>query len=234
MNNEREQQWVAWGVALVVSVAVLAGLAFKGVSGRSLTDAVKDIGGALIPILAAFVAARLVSGQADPADQAQRAGEAALAALQRKHPDVLSGPKAHRVNYDPEQAVSPARYLFIQRRSQNQRAQFVPVSPFREGILEIRVPKTALLILGAKREGLEQLQQQILTTVRTGVLGALDQDRRVVYEIIEHKNPDIAVVVDFNEAELGPKRLGRVITGCVSAALRALVDAATSTQSLPS
>lgn len=216
------QNWEIWGVAIVVSLAVLIGLFFKGVTGESVSDAVKDIGAALIPILAAFVAARLVTREMDPAERFLRAGESSLDSIKKKHPDILSGPKASRENYDPENPGKVGRYLFFQKKGQ--KAQFVPVLPFREGIVEIRVPMTALLQMGYEREGLEEIQKGILKKVNNEVENRLKRFFPDTYEILEHKHKDIAIAVDFSELKLGPRKFAKVVTCCVEAALDALDD----------
>lgn len=224
MNTENQQRWEIWGVGVVVSIAVLLGLVFKGVSGETVADAVKDIGAALIPILAAFLAARIVTGQMDPADRIQQAGEEALRTLQKNHSDLLSGPKANRENYDPENPGKGGRYLFIQRKGQGKKAQLIPVLPLREGIVEIRVPRTTLLVLGAEREGLEQLQQETLAKVRAAVEELLRRDWTNTYEIMEHKHQDIAIAVDFEESDLGPKKFGKAVAACGEAAIKVLAQ----------
>jgi hypothetical protein len=108
--DSRRQGWEIWGVGLLVSLAVLVGLYFRGASPENVADAVKDIGAALIPILSAFVAARLVLRERDPAERFRHAGEDALATLARRHPGWLSGPKGSR---EDERG---RRFLFFQKR----------------------------------------------------------------------------------------------------------------------
>lgn len=58
--KERMEQWSGYGALTVVTIAVIAGMFFKGFDGATLSDAVKDIGSALVPILTAYLAYRLV------------------------------------------------------------------------------------------------------------------------------------------------------------------------------
>lgn len=222
MNEDSKQRWEVWGVGLVVTLAVLVGLRFKGISGESVAEAVKDVGAALIPILAAFLAARIVTGEMDPADRFQQAGEEALRALQRSRPDILSGPKANSEDYDSENPGKRGRYLFVQKRGQGRKGQLIPVTPLREGIVEIRVNMTALLVLGLEREGLEQVQQQVVAKVRAEVTAMLQRDWEGSFELLAHKSGDVAVVVDFDESKLGPRRFTKAVIACGTAALRAL------------
>lgn len=222
----QRQEWGVWAAAVVVSVAVMVGLLFRGLNGETAADAVRDIGGALIPILAAFVAARLVTRQMDPAQRFARAGEAALQKLQRSHSEILSGPKANSESYDPDNPGKAGRYLFFQSRGQGRRAQFIPVLPLPEGIVEIRVSLTTLLLFGFEREGLEQVRDSTQASVRAAVEAALQRRWAGTYDILDHTRPgkqsDIAIVVDFDESRLGPRRFGQAVLDCGTAALGVL------------
>lgn len=225
-KEDYSAQWEVWGVALVVSVAVSSGLAFKGLSGENLADAVKDMGSVIIPILSAFVAAKLVTGQMDPSERIARAGEASLVALREKHRDILSGPKGNRENYDEDNPGGADKYLFVQRDGKGRKAQLIRVSPLREGIVEIRVPKTTLLVLGIGNEdGLEAAQKEALAQVRDAVQASIQRNvGDSLCEILPHKHPDIAVVVDFDESKLGPKKFGAAVMACGEAAVEALIS----------
>ena len=158
-------------------------------------------------------------------ERTQRAGEEALRAIQKKHPDYLSGPRASRENYDPGNPGKVGRYLFFQRGAKEDRAQFIPVLPLREGIIEIRVYKTTLLLLGAERDGLER--EQLLETreeVRKAVKAVLDRRWRDKSELLDSQTqPDIAIAVDFDESNLGLREFKRAVTECAEAALSVLL-----------
>lgn len=221
----RSKNWEVWGVAIVVSVAVIVGLFFKGITGESISDSVKDIGGALIPIIAAFVAAKLVTREMDPADRFVRAGEEALKKIQEKHPNILSGPKANREgSYDPKNPGGAGRYLFIQNKRKGQKGQLVPILPLKEGVVEVRVPMTSLLVLGYKREGLEEVQGNCLLKVRSQIESILSNNKYdETFEILEHKHKDIAIAVDFDETQMGSRAFGKAVTACTNAALHVLL-----------
>jgi len=221
--DRRRQEWEVWAAAIVVSIAVLVGLFYRGISGESVSDAVREVVTALIPILSAFVAARIITRQMNPAERFLRAGEEALADLQKQHADVLSGPKANKEDYDSENPGKAGRYLFFQSQGEKRKAQFIPVAPLGEGILEIRVPKTALLIFGLDREGLEQVQAEVLAATGTAVTNVLGRDWRDLHEVLETKHPDIAIAVDLDENALGPKRYRQAIVDCGNAALAAVL-----------
>ena len=224
MKDDNKNQWEVWLVAIVVSIAVLAGLAYKGLTGETIADGVKDIGAAIIPILSAFVAARLVTRQMDPAERFLRAGEAALSKLQAKHQDWLSGPKPDKEDYDEKNPGKADRYLFVQRGGKKLRAQLVRISPLRQGIVEIRVSKRTLQILDVK-EGLEQAQKDMREKVKGAVVATLDRDwKKTPYEILDHKDQDIAIVVDFDESKLRPKQFGQAVVACAETAAKKLLE----------
>jgi len=221
-QESRARDWEVWGAALIVTVAVLVGIKYKGINGETLSEAVKDIGAAIIPILAAVVAARLVTKGMDPSERFLRVGEDALRCFQRKHPNLLTGPRASHDNYDPEKPGKAGRYLFFQKGAQAKKAQFVPVLPLREGVIEIRVPRTTLLQLGVEREALEQTQTEMLAAVRQAVIKELQTRWAGAFEILEHKHPDIAIILDVDEAMLGPRKYSKLIGNCLEAAYGAI------------
>lgn len=221
MSEERKSHTELW-VAAVVTLAVMAGLYFKGFTGETLTDAVKDIGDVAIPILCAFLAAHIVTSKMDQDEPIEKAGEDALGLLQKKYPEILAGPKGSRENYDPDKPGNAGRYLFFQGK-EKQKAQFIPVLPLKEGILEIRAPKTAFRISGLI--DLDAAQQSALPKMRQAVEACLKEAWKDKYEVLEHKHPDIAIVVDFEENDLGPKRFGKAVYACGEAAVNAFESA---------
>lgn len=227
MNPEnRHQHWEVYGVAVVVSGAVLAGLVFKGVTGETVSEAVKDIGAALIPILTAFLAARLVTREMDTSERFLRAGEDALRDIQRRAPEWLSGPKAHRESYDPENPGKAGRYLYLQKGGAGDKAQFVPVLPLKEGVVEIRVPKAGVVLLGRAQKGerdqQELAQKEIQAAIQREVNAALEARWKGTYAKPEYQHADIAIVVDFDETRLGPRKFRKAVVDCVEAAHRAV------------
>jgi hypothetical protein len=227
MNSEKANiEWEVWGAAVIVVVATLAGFHYRGFQGETVLEATRDIGTAVIPILTAFVTARLVMRNMSLEDRCQKAGEEALRRVQEKHPDLLSGPKANREKYDQENVDSQKRYFFFQRKNKGDKAQLIPLLPLKEGIVEIRVPKTTMLLLGCKREGLESLQRDLLAKVREAVRTMLDRDCAGSFEILEHKHEDIAIVVDFDESNLSLKSYGKAIEACAETAFTTIVKTA--------
>ncbi len=224
--ERRRENWEAWAAALVVLLAVVIGLRFKGISGETVTDAVGEVASALIPILSAFVAAGLVMRQMDPAERFMRAGEDALSDLQKRNPGILSGPKASHDSYDPDNPGKAGRYLFFQARGQNRKAQFIPALPLRDGIIEIRVSKTTALLLGADQATAEDVRRAALTAIKTAVQTLVERDWPNTHEVLAHKHQDVAIAVNLDESALGLKRYRKAVAKIGNAALQALLKAA--------
>lgn len=248
MGSEKlRENWEIWGIALVVSGAVLAGLVFRGVTGDTLSDAVKDIGAALIPIVTAFLAARLVIREMDQSQRFQQAGEEALSRIQAAHSDWLQGPKYDKLNLDENKPGKAGRYLFVQKSTGSRRGQFVPVAHLRYGVVQIRVNRTAVILLGLAEQkdtaSLEKqqkrLQQEIAKAVEAVVdrrwkqflePPAKDKDNESDSSASESeesepkrvKHADIAIEVDFDERKLGPRKFRKAVQECVEAACRVI------------
>ncbi len=210
MKTEKSENWEMWGVGIVVSLATLWALCYKGLKGDTILDSVSTIGTAVIPILAAYAAMRSIVKQ-DPLHlQCRKEGEAALRRLQEKHLDFLSGPKSNRDGNEQEWAN---RYLFFQKRGKLQKAQLMPVAPLEDGIVEIRVPRTALLIFG-QEEASEVVQKEILQKVKTAVTALVEREYPDMYTFEDHSNKDVAVCIDFNESKLTAKNFGSAVEAC--------------------
>ncbi|MCP4643318.1 MAG: hypothetical protein GY851_22920 [bacterium] len=214
--------WETWGIAAVVTAAVVAGLVFKGLSGETIADAVKDVGQAMVPIGAAVVAARLVTREMDPSKRFQQSGERALESVQRKHRAILSGPSGSREKYDPENPGKAGRYLFVRRNGKGRKAQLVSVVPLAEGIVEVRVSKTTLLVLGESRDSVEQARQAVKRRVGDEVKHMLEDRWRGTFELLDHSHPDIAVALDFDERSMGYRRFAKAVADCAETATSVL------------
>jgi len=218
-NNYRRESWELWGVAAIVSIAVLAGLVVRGFSGETVADAVKDIGAVLMPILAAALAARLVVRQMDPGQRFMQAGEDALRAIQKQHPTILSGPKPDKEGYDPDNPGKAGRYLFFQKNHTGNRSQLIPVLPFKIGVVEVRVAKRTLQLLGITEE-LEAVSGRVGEAVKA----VLERQLQGTYEVLEVKSQNVSIAIDFDEGKLGPRGFGNAVERCAEAALDVLLN----------
>ena len=217
---DRQQHWELWGVAAIVTIAVVVGLVLKGISGAAVVDAVKDIGEVLIPILAAVLAARLVIREMDPESRFVRAGENALETLQSKHPTILSGPKPNTKNYDPDNPGKAGRYLFIQKNHKGDRSQLVPVLPFKIGVVEVRVSKMSLKLLGLADE-LEPISARVAKAVAEAVQKTYDT---ASFEILDVKNERVSIAIDFDEGKQVTKGFKKAVALCANTAMDVLGD----------
>jgi len=222
MDGDRIQEHLEkWGAVLLVAFAVAWGMSYKGLSGETLADALKDVGAALVPIFAAMFAARLVRRDL-PSEQRFRAeGERALRRIQRANPTILQGPKYDRDGYDPEAGGKGDRYLFVQALPKKSRASLVPLSPLSEGIVAVTVSKKNLVILDRAAAG----EVEARTAVRDAVTSLLAQERYVGrFEILESKNKRAAIVVDFDEDSMGSRRFRAAVEAVVDVAVKALLQ----------
>jgi hypothetical protein len=207
-----------WAVAGVVVLAVGARLYFQGLTGQHVAEAVKDLGIALMPLVAAVVAAHLVTRHIRPSERYRLEGERALRKISATFGDVVSGPKFNRENYGKEDHPQAGRYLFVQKDRKGPKVQLVPSRPLKEGVLEIRVYKTTLSILDLQKEqtevqkALEKAVRQVLKTPRYA--------RN--HEIIEHDHENICLAVDFDEHQLGYRKFHKAVYDCTQAAVQAL------------
>lgn len=216
--NKRRENWELWGLAAVVTIAVLVGLVIKGFSGETIADAVKDIGAVLVPILAAILAARLVVREVEPGQRYVKAGEEALRSLQKRYPSILSGPKPDKEGYDPDNPGHAGRYLFFQKNHIGHRSQLIPVLPFKIGVVEIRVAKRTLQLLDIPGE-LEEVSAQ----VRLAVKSVLEKNWSGNYEDLDAgRKANVSIAVDFDEERIGPRRFRTAVSDCAQAALDAL------------
>lgn len=228
--KERIEHWGGYGALAVVAVAVIAGLFFKGFDGANLSDAVKDIGGALVPILTAYLAYRLVIREMPASERFLRAGEDALREVQRRYPEWLDGPRynsAKKKEDDSDNDGKAGRYLFIRKQSAKAKAQFVPLEPLSEGRLEIHVKNQALVIreLAGRGDNVRQaeVRDKLRLAIHEAVAGVLKKPQWIeTYEEDGDVDSDVAIFVDFDEARLGPRNFKKAVVECVEAAWKAV------------
>ena len=227
MDGDRiQEQLEKWGAVLLVAFAVAWGISYKGFSGETLADAVKDVGAALVPIFAAMFAARLVRRDLPLEQRYLAEGERALRALQRAHPKVLQGPRYDREDYDPNEAGGKGgRYLFTcadpTAGGKDRKSSFVAVAPLAEGVVAVTVSKRNLKNLGISVDRLDEAQAVIEDAVKKLLVQPRYVDR---FEILKSKVQRAAIVVDFDEESMGPKRFRAAVEAVVKEALGALLS----------
>ena len=210
-----------WGALLLVAFAVAWGISYRGFSGETMADALKDVGSALVPIFAALFAARLIRRDLPPEQRYLAEGERALRAVQKKYDKFLQGPKYDRAGYDPEAGGKGDRYLFVQALPKKARASLVPLSPLSEGVVAITVSKKNLVILERARTS----EGEARTAVRKAVVELLKQKPFMGhFEILESKNRRAAIVVDFDEGSMGIRGFRRAVEAVIDRAVQTLLE----------
>ena len=213
-----------YGVLLVI-FAVAWGLMYKGVTGETLADAVKDIGGALVPIFAAIFAARLVQKDLPAEQRFLVEGDRALKNVQNRHQDHVQGPKYDRDGYDPEGGGTGDRYLFIQKRGAKERASLVALKPLAEGVVAVTVSKKNLKILGRPYESDEDVPraQEDVRAAVTELMKKIDP-QTALHEVLPAKSARVAIAVDLDEQAMSHRRFRRTVEQIVGVAIEALVS----------
>lgn len=147
-------------------------------------------------------------------------------------------------NDDPEKKLPDSKskrmqYLFLSTRARGKKVPFIPLAPLAEGILDIQVSKSTLLTLGyepnpAKDPLLEEIAivQSDVSRIVKLIVDKYEEDCQIVYS----KDPPIseasstlskyarsAIVIDFDEKALGPRKFEKFIIECGDAALKTIL-----------
>jgi hypothetical protein len=155
-------------------------------------------------------------------------GRSALEKLQKKHSDILIGPKYNRENYDPEKGKGK-EYLFIadDTPKSKQRAKFITIPPLEEGVLSIYVQK-GTLVYGLKYKSEEAIDSEIKViqaAVKESVIDKLEKKYKDCYELIENtpaNTPDAAIIIDFDEKKMTGKKYYDAIYQCAEQAIEVI------------
>ncbi len=237
--SEPQHDKGAWVVAGVTSAAVIAGLSFKGVSGETISDAVKDIGGTLLPLVGALVAAGMVTRKMDAEASVLEIAESALRRVQDKNRGLLTGPKSNKSEPDDggggKNEVEDGnedranRYLFVQVSKdgkKGKKGQFIPVAPLEDGILTIKIQRQALKSLGIEGD-LCAAQEHIIPVIRERVAAVAARQWKNSHVLTPTKDKNVAINIDFDEGAMSKRDFGKAIEQCAGAAflfLREEVD----------
>ena len=242
--SEPQHDKGAWVVAGVTSAAVIAGLSFKGVSGETVSDAVKDIGGALLPLVGAMVAAGMVSRKMDEEASVLEIAESALRRVQDKNRGLLTGPKSNKSEPDDGGGKSEVedgnedgakRYLFVQVSKDGKKGmkgQFVPVAPLEEGILTIKIQRQALQGLGIEGD-LHAAQEHLVPVIHERVAAVAERQWKNKHVLIPTKDKNVAINIDFDEGAMTKREFGRAVEQCAGAAFQFLLEEVANYKSPP-
>jgi hypothetical protein len=98
---------------------------------------------------------------------------------------------------------------------------FIPLNEFEDGVLDVRVSKATLVNKGL--DGTTDEITQLKKAVASGVLKVLSQKglrQPDDFEVLENpRNPNSAIMVDFDEQKLTYKKFEKIIYACVEKAL---------------
>ena len=152
-------------------------------------------------------------------------GKKALEKLQKKHSDILIGPRYnHRENYDPEKEKGK-EYLFIADDTPHskQRAKFISIPPLDEGVLSIYVQK-GTLVYGLKYKSEDATDSEIKVikeAVHKSVIDKLEKKYTKCYSLIKN-TPDAAIIIDFDEKKMTGKLFYDAIYQCAEQAIEVI------------
>lgn len=217
------EQTVSLFFSIVGSLAIIINLLLKGYSHENILDAIKDLAGLFITIAIFVVAHRIRKSTISYLES----GKNALIKLYDNYIDYFEGPpKSNRSNENTEGDDNKSnKYLFIKKRNHKfvSKVTFIPLADLEDGVLDIRVSKGTLVNLD--KEGsideIKALQQK----VHSNVLNYLDKiglAKGQDYELIESKNQNSAIIIDFNERNLGHNRFEKVIYKCGEIAIQCI------------
>jgi DNA-directed RNA polymerase subunit F len=209
---------------VVGMVAIFINLHLKGYGEENWLDAIKDVAG-LIVVLAVFVASIRISSRSKTFSEVARVK---LEGLRNKYQDFLIGPRYNREGYDPEKGQG-LEYLFIRNSDlkSKQRAKFIPIQPLEEGVLIIYIQKGTLVYgLNYKSEDstteeIKKLQDEIEVAV---VLLIQKRLSKKAYDILPNTKDDIAIIIDFDEVEIGKRKFAALVNDCVECAIKKLLE----------
>lgn len=242
--SEPQHDKGAWVVAGVTSAAVIAGLSFKGVSGETVSDAVKDIGGTLLPLVGALVAAGMVTRKMDAEASVLEIAESALRRVQDKNRGRLTGPKSNKSEPDDGGGKNEVedgnedranRYLFVQVSKdgkKGKKGQFIPVAPLEDGILTIKIQRQALKSLGIEGD-LYVAQEHIIPVIRERVAAVAEKHWKNNHVLIPTKDKNVAINIDFDEGAMSKREFGKAVEQCAGAAFQFLLEEVSRYESRP-
>lgn len=170
------------------------------------------------------------------------AGSTALEKLQKANPDILSGPKIFKDDYVPGEDVSKQeykRYLFFQKPQNRgdkgkEKAQFIPVNPFEEAIIEIYISSKALRILGLSNpseEAHKETHEKMKSAVKKAIRELANREYNGLFEDkgmddtgkdVDFKDKNLCVALDFYDDKISYKQFEKFVYRIGQTAIEAL------------
>jgi hypothetical protein len=221
MEKEKVNEVLSIMLGVLSLIAIGGKLIQNDFTIDTIFDAIVNFSQVAVPVLAILfisVSMRKIS------DTYLKVGRSALEKLQKKHSDILIGPKYNRENYDPEKGKGK-EYLFIadDTPKSKQRAKFISIPPLDEGVLSIYVQK-GTLVYGLKYKSNEAIDSEIKViqeAVHKSVIDKLEKEYTGCYELLEN-TPDAAIVIDFDEEKMKGKKYHDAIYQCAEQAIEVI------------
>lgn len=218
MKKEKINEVLSIMLGVLSVIAIGGKLIQNDFTIDTIFDAVVNFSQVAVPVLAILfisISMRKIN------ETYLKVGRNALEKLQKKHSDILIGPKYNRENYDPEKGKGK-EYLLIADANSNskQRAKFISIPPLDEGALSIYVQK-GTLVYGLKYKSNEATESEIKTiqeAVKESVIDKLEKEYTGCYELIEN-TPDAAIIIDFDEKKMKGKKYHDAIYQCAEQAI---------------
>jgi hypothetical protein len=218
MEKEKINEVLSIMLGVLSVVAIGGKLIQNDFTIDTIFDAVVNFSQVAVPVLAILfisISMRKIN------ETYLKVGRSALEKLQKKHSDILIGPKYNRENYDPEKGKGK-EYLFIADANSNskQRAKFISIPPLDEGALSIYVQK-GTLVYGLKYKSNEATESEIKAiqlAVKKSVIDKLEKEYTGCYELVEN-TPDAAIIIDFDEKKMKGKKYHDAIYQCAEQAI---------------
>ena len=221
MEKEKVNEVLSIMLGVLSLIAIGGKLIQNDFTIDTIFDAIVNFSQVAVPVLAILfisVSMRKIS------ETNLKIGRSALEKLQKKHSDILIGPKYNRENYDPEKGKGK-EYLFIADTNSNskQRAKFISIPPLDEGALSIYVQK-GTLVYGLKYKSNEATESEIKAiqlAVKESVIDKLEKEYTGCYELVED-TPDAAIIIDFDEKKMKGKMYHDAIYQCADQAIEVI------------
>ncbi len=234
-------------LGVVGTLAILVSLGLKGTTAENVLDAVKDISGLVISIAVFLIASAISRKSRSILD----VGVQALQKLQAKNAAVLIGPAYDKAKYLPDDSEAKTRmqYLFL-KPVKGKKIAFIPLDPLAQGILDIRISKGSLVALGLAAETAAGRLSECQEQVRAAVMKVIASEAKhftlvhptngapTAHDGADGNDEDTAekdsakgaktryansaIIVDFDEVAIGPRRFERMIVASGLAALQVL------------
>lgn len=221
MEKEKINETLSIMLGVLSVIAIGGKLIRNDFTVDSVFDSIVNFSQVAVPVLAILF---ISIGMRKINETSLKIGRRALEKLQKKHPDILIGPKYNRDNYDPEKGKGK-EYLFItdDNPKSKQRAKFISIQPLDEGVLSMYVQKgTLVYALKYKSEEAEKNEiTAIQEAVHRSVIDILEKEYTKCYELLDN-TPDAAIIIDFDEKRMTGKKYCDAIYQCADQAIKTI------------